>query len=1081
MPIRIMPGEVTPTLFVGLGGSGGQAIGRIAKRLRASADYELKYKSLVRFIGIDTNAADLARLRQGYGPVGHVDATITLSDFDKVEYTKLRRGDSFAAADPYFTQWVHPWYRFREESGAGAGQIRIESRLGFFRSIEVGELTRQLQDLLGELRSHQHGMRRQGAPLQVFVYFSVAGGTGSGSFLPFGYVLRDLIGDKAARLFGFVILPEAFEDVVGMNRDGTLANGYAALKELERANRLDTQVPDARTPLTFHYDPRNKHKTSVERRPYDLVYVVDRPADFSIDDVGEALADATYVQIFSPILGDQQGDYDNYTKESRAVFPPELGTDGYTAFYGTLGASVVLLPRKDLLRYCARRFAATAVRRYLLLDDPALVSEAQRERFRQFNVDREELERLSPEARAERLDAAFVKKLDMLADQDREGGTWHRLKTVRDTALTRLGETSKQIEDELRSRVAQLREISADRILDDAWTPAATMNSLSRELAEAKSEVDAKVGSVVAQIESGDFWAGFLAKAGPDAAPELSPYEQRYVLTKLRQEGGPLAPSSLDALARDVARLRQEADLGRDSRFRSEMDAHAAEIKSTYGGWDKLISRKDKDFEAARERTVATFNEYVEKSRALLSKSAMYEVGVALGRAADAMRASFRNIESSAGRLATELDEKARRLEYDGGPDAQANEFVLDVEVLQHPNGRERFWGWYYDDQVATRPESSDQAEILAAVREALRPKYDEQGRPLRRTAREIIGDIESSLVVAAERFLKKVILGDPESDDPFVRQGLRLDDALALEAKYYGLTTEKHGTPPREALGELSPLAPSQLWKNEAVLRYARRKIETALAKAQPLTRFHPESKSMINHADMLLVGLHPQLASGAFSSALDEATYGKSANVIEDWPDADRVVFYRSILGVPIYCFPHVNEEMKAAYRRFQARTQKGWPLHIDHSFEALPDLDPDDRRRDKEAASERLRVGVSAIALGAARGSIVSDGGKLALKLETGQTLALADSLTDAAHELLALETKKPAVYDMAVVPLVAAARTAKDKRSVADEVKSGAAAWKKRCIELELIDARDAAEEREYASLREATRMLDEIVG
>src|SRR5690606_30079462 len=213
---------------------------------------------------------------------------------------------------------------------------RIESRLGFFRSIEVGELTRQLSDLLAELRSHQHGMRRQGAPLQVFVYFSVAGGTGSGAFLPFAYLLRDLIGDGGARIFGFAILPDAFESVVGRNRDGTLANGYAALKELERLNRLDTQVPDANEPVTFHYDPRNRHKTTVLRRPFDLVYLIDRPSELSIDDVGEALSDATYVQIFSPILGDQQADYDNYTKESRGVFPPELGHDGYTAFYGTL-------------------------------------------------------------------------------------------------------------------------------------------------------------------------------------------------------------------------------------------------------------------------------------------------------------------------------------------------------------------------------------------------------------------------------------------------------------------------------------------------------------------------------------------------------------------------------------------------------------------------------------------------------------------------------------------------------------------------------------------------------------------------
>src|SRR5690606_13680350 len=115
MPIKIMPGEVTPTLFVGLGGSGGQAIGRIAKRLRASSDYDLKYKSLVRFVAIDTNEADRASLRLAHGSVGHVAATITLSDFAKVEYAKLRRGETFANADRYFPQWVHPWYRFREE------------------------------------------------------------------------------------------------------------------------------------------------------------------------------------------------------------------------------------------------------------------------------------------------------------------------------------------------------------------------------------------------------------------------------------------------------------------------------------------------------------------------------------------------------------------------------------------------------------------------------------------------------------------------------------------------------------------------------------------------------------------------------------------------------------------------------------------------------------------------------------------------------------------------------------------------------------------------------------------------------
>lgn len=1081
MPIKIMPGEVTPTLFVGLGGSGGQAIGRIAKRLREADDYEIRYRSLVRFVAIDTNAADLARLRKGHGAVGHVDATITLSDFDKVEYAKLRRGETYADADDYFTQWVHPWYRFREESGAGAGQIRIESRLGFFRSIEVGELTRQLQDLINDLRSHRHGMRRQGAPLQVFVYFSTAGGTGSGAFLPFGYLLRDIIGDKAARLFGFAILPDAFEEVVGMNRDGTLANGYAALKELEHVCRLDTQTIGAEEELTFHYDPRNKHKTKVARRPYDLVYMVDRPSDFSVDSVGEALSDATYVQIFSPILGDQQADYDNYTKESRSLFPSELGADGYTAFYGTLGASILLLPRNDLLSYCGRRYAATAVRRYLLLDDPALVSEEQREKFKQFNVDREELERLSPDARAARLDQAFMRKLDMLAEGDREGGTWNRLITVRETSQTRMQAAIQAIEEDLRSRVANVREISADRILDDAWTPATTMNTLAREIAAAKSEIEARTAGLGASIESGDWWAEFLSKAGPDAAPELSPYEQRYVLVRFRESGGILSAEQLDSMASNIARLRKEADIGRDSRFRSEMDAHAAEIKRTYGGWGKLLTRKDKDFEAARDRTVATFNEYVDKARALLIQSALYEIGVGLGRTGDALRGNFRNIESSAERLAVELEEKARRFEYDGGVDAEANDYTLDVEVLQHPNGRKRFWSYYYADQVKTRPESSDQTEILDAVRDALRPKFDEQGRPVRRTAREIVTDIEQSLVDAAKRFLSKQILGDPKSDDPYVKQGLRLDDALALEAKYYGLHTENPHGEADDVVRDVAPLTSSKLWQEEGVQRYARRKIETALAKARPLTRFHAEGKSMINHADMLLLGVHAQLMTGGFKQIMDEATYGKSADPIEDWPDPDRLVLYRSILGVPLYCFPHLNEEMKSAYRRYQSRDEKGWPLHIDHNWEELRDLDPDDARNALEASRELLRVSIGAMALGVSRGTIVTDNGAFALKLESGAIVKLAKELTGAADALLALEQDKPAVYDMMVADLVDDARHIGDKKELREEAKGASEAWAKRSVELELLDSRDKAEEAEYQALRQANQLLKSLLG
>ncbi|MFV8755342.1 tubulin-like doman-containing protein [Nannocystaceae bacterium ST9] len=1082
MPIRIMPGEVTPTLFVGLGGSGGRAIGRIAKRLRAHGDFELQWRNLVRFLAIDTNDADLARLRKGTSEIGKVDETVLISDFDKVAYSKLRRGESFADADQYFTQWVHDWYQFREESGAGAGQIRIESRLSFFRSIESGDLISKLASLVHDLRSHTHGMRQQSAAIQVFVYFSVAGGTGSGGFLPFAYLLRDILAERSARLVGFAILPEAFDSVVGMNRDGVYANGYAALKELEHLMKLDTQYPIDE--MTFHYDPRNKHKTQVERRPYDLVYVVDRPQTFSLDDVGEALADATYMQIFSPILGDQQADYDNYTKENRRLFPDALWDrkDGYSAFFGTLGAAMMVLPRADLLEYCARRYAATAVRRYVLLDDPALISVKQREQFKRFAINPEEFAQLGDDARARKIDELFTSKIRLLASQqDVEGGIWQRMAKLPELARGKLGALLGKFEGELRDQTASVREISADRILDGSWTPAASINALQRQVAEVREKLDKKIQLELDKVATGDFWTDFLANAGPDESPELNLYEQRFVLIDFRETSdGPLAARALDELAAQVQRLQAEGDLSAEGRFRTEMNSQAEELKRTYGGVDKLVTRKDKDFEAARDRAVSLFNDYVDKIRAGLVKAAMHEYLGALGRAAEHLRRTFRDIESSAGRLARSIEEEARRYEYDGGVEglrSEANEYALDVELLQHPSGRLRFWTWFYADQIESRPELQNQDAVLVALREALRPRFDERGGAARADARRVVGEIVERLIAMAKQQLGPEIVGSPPGTDR-PKPGLRIDDALALEAIYYARQTDAPNGDPADLLPD-RPLDPAKLWAEEKVRTYARRKLDLTIAKAQPLSRYEPELRGSIKHPDMLMVGLHESLRTGPFHEIYAEAT-GETSQEIE-WPDSHRIVFYRSILGVPLYCFPHVNGDMKAAYRRFQHQREKAWPLHIDHNWETLPDLDPLDRRKELEATERQRRVSVVALALGLTRGiieSVEESEGKrsFVLRVRKDKTLPMAESLLGTADMLAGLRKDYPAVFDSWVAPLLANVAAIEESTKV--ELRQLSRNWAARAQDLEL-DGKTRSPE--YRDLAECRSILAAVIG
>ncbi|MFT7519199.1 MAG: hypothetical protein ACI9MC_001339 [Kiritimatiellia bacterium] len=77
---------------------------------------------------------------------------------------------------------------------------------------------------------------------------------------------------------------------------------------------------------------------------------------------------------------------------------------------------------------------------------------------------------------------------------------------------------------------------------------------------------------------------------------------------------------------------------------------------------------------------------------------------------------------------------------------------------------------------------------------------------------------------------------------------------------------------------------------------------------------------------------------------------------DMVEGWSEPDALVLYRATLGVPIYFFRRVTDELSAAYRKVKASTHRGYPLHIDRAFESdddLPDLDPIALRRARERA--------------------------------------------------------------------------------------------------------------------------------
>jgi hypothetical protein len=355
-----------PTLFVGLGGKGGRIVNRIATILSKREDWPLMEKTM-QFFAIDTDKSDLDNCTSI--PQAH---RFTISGFDKGLWVadKLgRSGLSKPEEDPRVAQWVHDWYNFRSSQGAGAGQIRIESRVSLYNSLESSNLINRLEKAILDTIDMQNSMLSyEVKKFNVFIYYTVAGGTGSGAHLMFAAFLRHLIGNFgwSANITGVSMLSTLVAPLIRnmRQREDILANGYSAMKEDEHLMRLKvfSDMRDPRNRREFIYHPFIA-STEVDASPFDFLYVLDANPEVHIENWDISAADGIYLQLFSPIFGVRNSDYDNFEKNQK-----RLARGMYSTFYGSYGCSVLLLPDKDLARYCLMRKTADLINEQLLAD-----------------------------------------------------------------------------------------------------------------------------------------------------------------------------------------------------------------------------------------------------------------------------------------------------------------------------------------------------------------------------------------------------------------------------------------------------------------------------------------------------------------------------------------------------------------------------------------------------------------------------------------------------------------------------------------------------------------------------------------
>lgn len=357
--------KVTPTLIIGLGGTGGDVLLRIRKRFFEKYG-PLENFPIVNYLWVDTDLTEKdvgARLFADQVKFSQAEKVMaTIADTARIT------GD--LNQYPHIKNWFYEGLNKLGTMTEGAGQIRAYSRLGFFEHYhtirqavqKAGERIRNVENM--KLMLDRHGMEVEGSNrFNVYIVCSIAGGTGSGTFLDMAFLVKDMFAGQPVTSVGFLVLPRLF----GTEVPRVFANSYAALKELEYysyEHSFNVEWPDRMqrdiAPPVFNYcyliDNMNMSGKTVDSNSKTLLF--------------NMLAD----NIFKDF---SQGEFAGYKRGVRVNLDQflvdeyafkHLGDDGRTIIdqkficrYSSVGLASVTVPLDRIKLACAYRLAAEVV------------------------------------------------------------------------------------------------------------------------------------------------------------------------------------------------------------------------------------------------------------------------------------------------------------------------------------------------------------------------------------------------------------------------------------------------------------------------------------------------------------------------------------------------------------------------------------------------------------------------------------------------------------------------------------------------------------------------------------------------
>ncbi len=353
--------EVFRTLFIGLGGTGGEVLAKLLELMKKLPETE---RQRAHMIYLDTDKGCTDRFKATSVPTVHIGSSDTVRDII-----------NYLGPDDGVLDWVSAEDNDNEflssKTDDGASQFRLKSRLCLAKFLNQGH--NELERLLDEVSVPGSPLVKE--TLRVMIVSSIAGGTGAGTFVQVALYLREYFrknGHKDISIMGLFACPDLFARTA-MTEAGDMekienmySNAYAAVRELNAMN-LVTSRKSSSTEDGYGncinisidtesegllFDSKNPlFSSNTNYKPYNLLYFVDTTNTSggilrTLDQYYGVMADIVFTRLYSPMEEDMRSDESNELAQHQK-YP--------TAIYGSAGYGKIVYPYDGILDYLSVR------------------------------------------------------------------------------------------------------------------------------------------------------------------------------------------------------------------------------------------------------------------------------------------------------------------------------------------------------------------------------------------------------------------------------------------------------------------------------------------------------------------------------------------------------------------------------------------------------------------------------------------------------------------------------------------------------------------------------------------------------